>query len=56
MLNNQNNSLTSCAISHPNIAFIKYWGNKNESLRIPENGSISMNLDSLWTKTKIEFD
>lgn len=46
----------SCAIAHPNIAFIKYWGNKDHNLRIPQNGSISMNLGDLWTKTSIEFD
>ena len=36
------NSFSS--LSHPNIAFIKYWGNRDNTLRIPANGSISMNL------------
>jgi diphosphomevalonate decarboxylase len=46
------NSFSS--ISHPNIAFIKYWGNLNNALRIPSNGSISMNLSSLETSTTVE--
>jgi diphosphomevalonate decarboxylase len=43
------------AISHPNIAFIKYWGNRDQELRLPSNGSISMNLDGLETRTCVEF-
>jgi diphosphomevalonate decarboxylase len=46
---------TSTAQSHPNIAFIKYWGNRNNTLRLPINGSISMNLDGLYTRTTISF-
>jgi len=38
-----------------NIAFIKYWGKKNEKLRIPLNSSISMNLSNVYTITTIEF-
>jgi diphosphomevalonate decarboxylase len=44
------------AISHPNIAFIKYWGNRDDALRLPANGSISMNLDGLFTRTTVQFD
>jgi diphosphomevalonate decarboxylase len=47
---------SAAAISHPNIAFIKYWGNLNSSLRIPLNGSISMNLAGLNTETRVTFD
>lgn len=43
------------AIAHPNIAFIKYWGNRDENLRIPANGSISMNLAGLFTRTSVTF-
>lgn len=39
-----------------NIAFVKYWGRKDEALRLPENGSISMNLSGLQTTTTVEFD
>lgn len=47
---------STTAIAHPNIALIKYWGNTNQNLRIPVNGSISFNLSSLFTKTKVTFD
>ncbi len=42
--------------AHSNIAFVKYWGRKDEVLRLPTNGSISMNLSNLYTTTTIEFD
>lgn len=44
------------ALAHPNIALIKYWGNRNETLRIPQNDSISFNLNELYTITEIEFN
>jgi diphosphomevalonate decarboxylase len=47
---------TATAQSHPNIAFIKYWGDKDSSLHIPSNGSISMNLEGLFTRTRVSFD
>ncbi|HEX2696104.1 MAG TPA: diphosphomevalonate decarboxylase [Anaerolineales bacterium] len=43
------------AQAHPNIAFIKYWGNRDNDLRLPANGSISMNLDGLFTRTTVSF-
>ncbi|MCC6300866.1 MAG: diphosphomevalonate decarboxylase [Anaerolineales bacterium] len=46
---------TITAQAHPNIAFIKYWGNQDGALRIPLNGSISMNLDGLTTRTTVSF-
>jgi diphosphomevalonate decarboxylase len=47
---------TATSVAHPNIAFIKYWGNCEPGLRIPANGSISMNLGGLETRTKVTFD
>jgi len=47
---------TAKAAAHPNIAFIKYWGNQNHDLRIPSNGSMSMNLEGLETQTTVSFD
>jgi diphosphomevalonate decarboxylase len=48
-------SLSATAIAHPNIALIKYWGNQNETLRIPVNGSISINLAGLTAQTRVIF-
>ncbi len=47
---------TYTAQSHPNIAFIKYWGNRDNALRLPSNGSVSMNLDGLFTRTTVTFN
>lgn len=47
--------MKATAVAPSNIAFIKYWGRKDEVLRIPENGSISMNLSNLLTTTTVEF-
>jgi diphosphomevalonate decarboxylase len=47
---------TATAVAHPNIAFIKYWGNRDPGLRLPVNGSISMNLAGLTTRTQVRFD
>lgn len=47
---------TATAIAMPNIAFIKYWGNCNPRARVPANGSISMNLAGLETRTTVTFD
>jgi diphosphomevalonate decarboxylase len=46
---------TATAQANPNIAFIKYWGNRDSTLRIPMNGSISMNLNGLFTRTTVSF-
>jgi diphosphomevalonate decarboxylase len=46
---------TATAQAHPNIAFIKYWGNRDNNLRLPMNGSLSMNLDGLTTRTTVSF-
>lgn len=44
----------SCAKANANIAIIKYWGKKDEKLKIPFNNSISFTLDAFYTITKIE--
>lgn len=46
---------TATAQAHPNIAFIKYWGNRDNNLRLPMNGTISMNLNGLFTRTTVSF-
>lgn len=47
---------TISAVAHPNIAFIKYWGNRDQALRLPCNSSLSMNLSGLETRTTVRFD
>lgn len=44
------------AQAHPNIALIKYWGKRDSALNVPATGSLSVTLDSLWTKTLVRFD
>jgi diphosphomevalonate decarboxylase len=44
---------SATAVAHPNIAFIKYWGNRDNALRLPQNGSISMNLSAMQTRTTV---
>ncbi len=45
---------TCCA--NANIAFIKYWGNRDARLRMPLNDSLSMTLAELMTETTVLFD
>jgi diphosphomevalonate decarboxylase len=47
---------SATCIAHPNIALIKYWGNRDGRLRLPSNGSISMTLGGLETRTSVHFD
>ncbi|MEM3374335.1 MAG: diphosphomevalonate decarboxylase [Candidatus Woesearchaeota archaeon] len=48
--------MKATAIANSNIAFLKYWGKKDDSLNIPMNPSISMTLDeNISTKTFVEF-
>ena len=51
-----NSPLHATALAHPNIAFIKYWGNRDDQLRLPMTGSLSMALDGLDTVTRVSFD
>ena len=47
---------TATAISCPNIALIKYWGNRDPEIPSPSSGSISINLDGLHSRTGVTFD
>ena len=47
---------TASAVASPNIALIKYWGNRDHELRLPSNGSISLTLSGLETRTTVSFD
>lgn len=43
------------ARAYTNIALIKYWGKKNETLILPMNNSLSLTLDAFYTETEILF-
>lgn len=47
--------MKATAIAPSNIAFTKYWGKKDEILRLPLHGTISMTLSNLLTTTTVEF-
>ena len=40
--------------SPSNIAFVKYWGKKED--QIPQNASLSMTLSNCFTQTKVNFE
>ncbi|MBI2636459.1 hypothetical protein HYW84_04015 [Candidatus Peregrinibacteria bacterium] len=42
------------AVSTPNIAFIKYWGNRHSDWRLPAADSLSMTLDYPTVEVSIE--
>lgn len=42
------------AVSVPNIALIKYWGNRNDELRLPAADSLSMTLDAPSVEVSVE--
>ncbi|HSL42841.1 MAG TPA: hypothetical protein VK897_05380 [Anaerolineales bacterium] len=46
---------TAIAQANPNLAFAKYWGNSDNTLHLPSNGSISMNMDGLYTRATVSF-
>jgi len=47
--------MKATATAPSNIAFIKYWGCRDQELHLPENSSLSMNLSGLFTTTAVEF-
>ncbi|HVY63139.1 MAG TPA: diphosphomevalonate decarboxylase [Planctomycetota bacterium] len=48
--------MKATARANANIALVKYWGKRNEALRLPSNGSISLTLEGLAATTTVEFD
>ena len=42
------------AVSTPNIALIKYWGNRNDELRLPAADSLSITLDGPTVEVSAE--
>ena len=49
-------ALSATYEAHPNIALVKYWGVRDESLVLPYNSSVSVTLDRLCTRTTVMFD
>jgi len=49
-------TLKATAKAHTNIALIKYWGKRDESLILPMNSSLSVTLDTFYTVTTVEFN
>lgn len=47
--------MKTTVIAPSNIALVKYWGRRNDELVLPYNGSISMTLDKIFTRTTVEF-
>ncbi len=48
--------MKAVAQAQPNIALIKYWGKQNHQKNLPAVSSLSVTLDSLWTKMSVDFD
>lgn len=46
----------AAAVAHPNIALVKYWGKQDKPGNRPAVPSISVTLDSLYTRTRVRFD
>lgn len=58
MSNSDVNILRDVTCSAPvNIAIVKYWGKRDETLHLPQNGSLSVTLDQrhLATKTRVRL-
>jgi len=48
--------LQATAVAHPNIALVKYWGKQDGPGNRPAVPSISITLEALRTRTRVEFD
>ncbi|MDL4840183.1 diphosphomevalonate decarboxylase [Aquibacillus rhizosphaerae] len=47
--------MEAIAKAHTNIALIKYWGKRDETLFLPMNSSLSITLDRFYTTTAVQF-
>ena len=48
--------MQAVAQAQPNIALIKYWGKRDVDKNLPAVDSLSVTLDTLWTRMSLEFD
>ncbi|WP_460699136.1 diphosphomevalonate decarboxylase [Nocardia thraciensis] len=44
---------SAVAVAYPNMALVKYWGKRDESLILPVTSSLSMTLDIFPTTTRV---
>ncbi|MFA5108230.1 MAG: diphosphomevalonate decarboxylase [Candidatus Micrarchaeia archaeon] len=49
-------NIKKTAIAAPNIALIKYWGKKNDLLKLPINDSVSITLDEKVLRSKATLE
>lgn len=47
--------LIATAKAHTNIALVKYWGKRDETLILPWTDSLSLTLNEFYTTTKVTF-
>lgn len=47
--------MEAIAQAQPNIALVKYWGKRQGAGNVPATPSLSITLDSLWTRTRVRF-
>ncbi|HEX9853163.1 MAG TPA: diphosphomevalonate decarboxylase [Woeseiaceae bacterium] len=52
----RNDTMRATAQAQPNIALIKYWGKRDAGSNLPAVSSLSLTLDTLWTRMTVEFD
>lgn len=52
----RNETMRATAQAQPNIALIKYWGKRDAERNLPAVGSLSLTLDTLWTRMTVDFD
>lgn len=48
--------MQATAQAQPNIALVKYWGKRDLARNLPAVSSLSVTLDSLWTRMSVRFD
>jgi diphosphomevalonate decarboxylase len=48
-------AMKATARANTNIALIKYWGKRDETLFLPMNSSLSITLDKFYTTTTVQF-
>lgn len=48
--------MRATALAHPNIALVKYWGKRDLVLNLPREGSLSLTLAGMESRTTVRFD